>query len=49
MMTMNLEETLTQLKALGTDKMRRQYSKNGAGAPHPLAPIWVKEMVSRQG
>jgi 3-methyladenine DNA glycosylase AlkD len=28
---MTLEETLTQLKALGTDKMRAQNSKNGAG------------------
>jgi 3-methyladenine DNA glycosylase AlkD len=28
---MNLEEALTQLEALGNDKMRAQNSKNGAG------------------
>ncbi len=28
---MNLEETLTELEALGNDKMRAQNSKNGAG------------------
>ncbi len=28
---MTLEETLTQLKALGTDKMRVQNSRHGAG------------------
>ena len=31
MTTMTLEETLEQLKALGTDKMRTQNSKHGAG------------------
>lgn len=30
-MTMNLEETLTQLEALGNEKMRAQNTKNGAG------------------
>jgi hypothetical protein len=52
-MTMTLKETLAQLEALGNEKVRAHNSKReypvSKGCTSPFAPIWIKEMVSRQG
>jgi len=49
---MNLEETLAKLEALGTDGeslgIYRDYPVS-KGCTSPFAPIWINEMVSRQG
>jgi len=60
---MKLEEALTQLEALGTERMRAQNTRHGAGeklgiyrdypvskgCTSPFAPVWIEEMVRRQG
>jgi hypothetical protein len=45
---MTLEEALAQLESLGHEKVRAQNRRHGAG-DNQFAPIWINEMVRRQG